>query len=357
MWEIVDYKQKYLQEMLEMTIENYGIQNDISNLTFIKHEYFSNPDGEAFIKLALDTENNRLAGQYIVVPRKFVINGRFVECVLSLNTLTRNEYRGQQVFTKLAEAVYEECKNQKKYFCYGAPNQNSFHGFIKKLDFRNIGDVPLYLKILDPLRIVCDKIRIPYNDHRSERNKSRRKAGKNKSDIAIVGITNKNVQLFDLFWEKIKCKYPVTGVRNAKYVKWRYLNVPLRNYCIYMVLEDHLPCGYIIGRISEVAGMRCGMIVDFLVDTGRKDVGGLLLKKIIWKFRQYRIGLLGCLMQKECEEAICLEKKGFFVCPRKLLPQPFPIILRQFHCLEEKDRVDLENFSHWFFTMGDYDVI
>ncbi len=357
MWEIVDYSQKYLQEMLEMTIENYGIQNDISNATFIKHQYFSNPDGEAFIKLALDTENNRLAGQYIVVPRKFFINGRNVDCVLSLNTLTRNEYRGQQVFTKLAEAVYEDCRNQKKYFCYGAPNQNSFHGFVKKLSFRNIGAIPLYLKILNPFRLISDKLHIPYNKYSCIRKRLDETSEKRRSGVHIIRITDKNIQLFDMFWEKIKLKYSVIGIRNVEYMKWRYLKMPLRKYYIYMVVQNELPCGYIVGRISEVSGMKCGMIVDFIVDSGRRDVAGLLLDQVIWKFKQRSIGLVGCLMQTECEEAMYLCKKGFFVCPKKLLPQPFPIILRQFHNLKEKDQLDLENFSQWFFTMGDYDVI
>ncbi len=358
MWEIIDYHQEHFHEMLEMTIENYGVSNHISDKDFIEYEYFSNPEGNAFIKLAYDREQQRLAGQYIVIPRRFFVDGRLMASVLSLNTLTRAEYRGQQVFTRLAEAVYEECRKQNKYFCYGAPNQNSFHGFIKKLAFDNIGKVPLYLKILNPYRLICDKIHIPYKHTSSEIKYSDRKAEHNqKEDLQIVEVTDKNIYLFDLFWERIRYKYSVIGVRDAEYIKWRYLHMPLREYTLYMAVQNQKPLGYIIGRISEVAGMRCGMLVDFLVVKGKHTAANMLLDKIISDFKKHRIGLLGCLMKEESEEAGYLNKKGFFVCPQKLLPQPFPIILRQFGHLNENSNKALNNFSHWFFTMGDYDVI
>lgn len=357
MWEIIDYKQEYMPEMLEMTVENYGTKNDISNSAFIEHEYFSNPDGNAVVKLAYDYENNRLAGQYIVIPRTFSVDGETVGCVLSLNTLTRNEYRGQQVFTKLAEAVYEECKNQKKYFCYGVPNQNSFPGFIKKLGFCNLGSIPLYLRILNPFWLFCDKKHIPYRYPISVRKRAQRSRIKNFAGIKAVKITDKNIRMFDVFWKKARRKYPVVGVRDAEYMKWRYLHMPLREYGIYMAVQGHSPCGYVVSRVSEVAGMRCGMIVDFFIEKQKSSAAALLLDKVIGEFKQQRAGLVGCLMRTECEEAKYLRKKGFFVCPEKLLPQPFPIILRQFCGLPGKEQNGLKDFSRWFFTMGDYDVI
>lgn len=356
MWEIIDYKKEYMQEMLEMTIENYGTGNHICSREFIEHEYFSNPDGNAVIKLAYDYGRKRLAGQYIVIPRTFSVSGDIVNCTLSLNTLTRNEYRGQQVFTKLAEAVYEECRNQKKYFCYGAPNQNSFPGFIKKLGFCNLGSVPLYLKVLNPFWLFCDKRRIPYS-YPVSIGKGAGRRTKKHTNIQIVKITDKNVRLFDVFWEKAKLKYPVVGVRDAKHIKWRYLHMPLREYGIYMAIQGNSPCGYVVIRVSEVAGMRCGMVVDFLTDKRNSSAASLLLERAIWEFKRQRTGLVGCLMRKECEEAKYLEKKGFFVCPEKMLPQPFPIILRQFCRLPGNEQECLKDFTHWFFTMGDYDVI
>lgn len=352
MWEIVDYVDKHFQEMLNMTTEYYGEDNDISNGDFVNHEYFLNPAGKAFIKLAYDKENDCLAGQYIVIPRYYAVNGNVYKTVLSLNTLTRDTYRGQQIFTKLAEEVYRECAKRKICFCYGAPNPNSFPGFIKKLAFRNMGEIPLYLKITNPYRLLCDKLHILSSARKDASDTPLRMPG-----IRVVEITNENVEYFDQFWGRITRKYPVLGVRDTGYIRWRYLDMPRRDYKIYMAFKDNLPCGYIIGRISTVANMRCGMIVDFLIMENMDDVGEALLKILTRHFKNHKIGLLGCLMQEWSDEAKYLRKKGFFICPHRLLPQPFPIIFRQFCELQLSDNKIIGDFKKWFFTMGDYDVI
>lgn len=54
MWEHIPYAQEHFNEMLAMTQEYYGIENDISQRDFVVHEYFENPAGGALIDLAWD---------------------------------------------------------------------------------------------------------------------------------------------------------------------------------------------------------------------------------------------------------------------------------------------------------------
>lgn len=130
-WRPLAYTSDHLEEMIEMTQEYYGVENDIAQRLFIEHEYFKNPSGNALIDLAWDEEKKVIAGQYVVLPMRFKVGKEQIGCVLSLNTLTREAYRGQGIFTKLAESVYARAKETDKGFCYGMPNQNSYPGFIK----------------------------------------------------------------------------------------------------------------------------------------------------------------------------------------------------------------------------------
>ena len=57
MWKSIEYSKEKLNEIIEMTVEYYGEDNDISQKAFLEHEYFENGAGEAFIKLAYDEEN------------------------------------------------------------------------------------------------------------------------------------------------------------------------------------------------------------------------------------------------------------------------------------------------------------
>ena len=344
MWEKDKYNEEILDDMLIMTAENYGENEHIANREFIYHEYFENPSGDPIIGLGYDKEKKILAGQYVVIAQRVFVVNQQINAILSLNTLTRKAYRGQGVFIGLAEDVYRRSTEQGVYFCYGAPNQNSHHGFIAKLKFVDIGIMPLYLKIVNPIRLIAQKIGIQKNMHISNYIK-----GENN----ITAITTSNVFLLQNFWEEIRGKYPVMVVRDAEYFKWRYLESPLRNYDIYAYVDHGKVVGYIVTRITIVANMQCGMIVDFLFQKEASSIGMSLLQYATTCLKASGISLMGCLMQKHCEEAFCLRKSGFFKCPKKLEPQPFPIIFRKFRNVPS----EVENFQNWFFTMGDYDVI
>ena len=357
MWKKIPYAEEYMKDILDITAEYYGREAEIADKGFIRHEYFENPSGDPTICLAYDSERQQLAGQYVVIAQRVSVNSTIYSAILSLNTLTKEAYRGQGIFTGLAQSVYEENIRRKTIFCYGAPNQNSHHGFVKKLGFRDIGVIPLYLNFLDFPTLVREKTgsRIlakcsyPFN-LLVKRTKMRE-----RDSVETTVITHENAGLFDEYWKKIQNKYPVMVVRDSKFCRWRYLDMPIREYHIIMALKKGVPCGYIIGRITEVADMKCGMIVDFLIDRGCEEVGRTLIQKIRKYFRDNHAGLSGCLMQSFTEEAALLRKSRYFRCPKFLEPQPFPVIFRQFHEIPE-DSV-LNDFENWFFTMGDYDVI
>lgn len=356
MWKSIEYTQENLSEVIDMTIEYYGEDNDISKRKFLEHEYFENNAGNAFIKLAYDEENKVLAGQYVVIPMKVKIKSEVYPVILSLNTLTREAYRGQKIFITLAEEVYNECADAEYKFCYGAPNPNSHPGFIRRLKFCDLGAIPLFLKIIHPSVLVQEKTNSKLLSTLSKPANLffRCKFGKNTIKN-IFEITEKNISIIDQFWEKIKDKYEVIGVRDSKFLMWRYINMPYRDYKIYAYGTENGISGYIIGRITEVAGMKCGMVVDFLVEEEKKNVAMELLRHLEKYFYSQNVGLMGCLMQKNIEEASWLKKFGFFRCPKFMEPQPFPIIYRKFNDFDGEEL--FEDFSNWFFTMGDYDVI
>lgn len=353
MWYKSDYKNSDLEEMIEMTKEYYG-NIEISNFDFIRHEYFKNPSGDAVIQLARDSSDNTLAGQYIVNPINFIINGKEVQSVLSLNTLTRDKYRGQGIFVGLAEHVYSDAKRRGYNFCYSMPNQNSYPGFIKKLKFNDIGAVPLWLRPMKPTNIVKEKLKISALSYLIKPTDLIFKPNNMKgSKYNIQRITNDNLYLIDVLWDNVKNKYKVWVKRDSKFFKWRYLEAPLRNYDIYVILANNKPVGIIVGRITTVSDMTCGMIVDFFCDSGYTQESEALLNFMIKELYDKGANLCGCLMKKNAEESKFLKNNKFYVCPKRFEPQPFRMILRRFN----ENYKELEVFDNWFFSMGDYDVI
>lgn len=353
MWKPINYDKTKLNEMIEMTIENYGLEESISHIEFIQREYFENPSGDAIIKLAIDEENGIMAGQYVIIPHKIICFGKEINTVLSLNTLTREAYRGQRIFTGLADLAYKQAEEDGFKFCYGAPNPNSHPGFIKKLGFVDLVEMPLYVRPLKTSQFLKERgkkvigtLAVPFNFIY--------RPGKIK-DSNIVEINSSNYQIMDSFWNKVANKYNVIGVRNAEYIKYRYLDVPTREYHPFIYLVNNEPVAFIVSRIRYVANMKTGMIADFLYLNGYEKQAKKLVRFMNRKIKDLGAGLAGCIMMSHSDETKILKKARFIKCPDKLLPQPTPLIIRLFDKeLEKKGIMDAKN---WFFTTGDYDVV
>lgn len=357
MWEPITYSPEYLEDILEMTRENYGPDNNIAQKDFIEHQYFQNPAGDAVIDLALDREKKCLAGQYTVCPMRFWIDSAQRLCSNSLNTLTREAYRGQGIFTGLAKRIYEREADIGHGFCYGIPNPNSYPGFIKKLSFREIGQTPLYLRPLKPSTMVREFmgskglsiLAKPCNMIWGA------KSVKKVAGLEFVRITEDNLDIVNRFWETVRGKYPIMNIRDSAFIRFRYLNMPKRKYWPYMAILNGKPVAFAVGRIMTVAGMQCGMLADFLFCDGYEKQAKVLTSFMLRLLQTNGASVAGSLMLNHTKEAALLRKCGFWRCPKKLEPQPFPLIIRLFdQSLETKGILDIHN---WFFTMGDYDVI
>ncbi len=109
---------------------------------FLKWQYLDNPNGKVvgFDAYSGDT----LAGHYVTIPVSYFIDGKKRNGLLSLNTATHADHRGKGLFTQLANKTYDEAKQMGYEFVIGVANQNSTHGFLKKLGFYLIA--PLTVK-------------------------------------------------------------------------------------------------------------------------------------------------------------------------------------------------------------------
>jgi len=110
---------------------------------FLKWQYVLNPNGHV---VGFDAyADGVLAAHYVTIPVVYIINGVETKGLLSLNTATHPQHQGKGLFTQLANRTYELGKTLGYKFVIGVANQNSTHGFLKKLGFYLIS--PLDVKI------------------------------------------------------------------------------------------------------------------------------------------------------------------------------------------------------------------
>lgn len=99
----------------------------------LRWQYKENPAGAAVGFNAWLGEE--LAGHYVTLPFRALVNGVRETGLLSLNTATHPAHQGKGLFTRLAKATYAHAAEAGFGFVVGVANANSTPGFTKKLGF------------------------------------------------------------------------------------------------------------------------------------------------------------------------------------------------------------------------------
>jgi hypothetical protein len=90
--------------------------------------------------LAYDT-NNKPAAFYGVLPLRALIGDRKILIAQSADTLTHPAHRRKGLFIKLALMTYDLSKEEGMHFLFGIPNENSYPGFVKNLNWIHAGNL------------------------------------------------------------------------------------------------------------------------------------------------------------------------------------------------------------------------
>jgi hypothetical protein len=105
-------------------------------------------------------ENNSIAGYYGVFPCIIKTKDARLVGAQSGDTMTHPDHQGKGLFTGLAKKTYELSKELQIKFVFGFPNQNSYPGFIKKLNWKDQETMKvLKIKIVTfPLKKIVGRI-------------------------------------------------------------------------------------------------------------------------------------------------------------------------------------------------------
>lgn len=115
---------------------------------YVRWKFDDNPDGKPFIAVADDS--GRIVGQYALWPTKLRLDRSVIAGAQSLDTMTHPDYRGQGMFVRLAEACMDYAAREGIEALYGFPNENSFPGFVRRLDWDHTGNTSIWVRPIHP---------------------------------------------------------------------------------------------------------------------------------------------------------------------------------------------------------------
>lgn len=318
--------------------------------------YKDNPAGTGKIWLA--EHDGRIVGQYAIVPVRVKIGSKTILASQSLDTMTHPDYRRQGMFETLAKKVYDEARNEGIYLVYGFPNEFSYPGFIKKLNWFYIDTMQSMFKPLDWRNTIKLKVGNEFLQGIAATGAGlvfNKVFFRTQKPPFVEGLTISQTtffdERFDEFWSKICHQSQIIVVRNRDYLNWRY-STPNVSYSILVAERDGKICGYLVLRDRKdrmKKNVRLSYIFDIVAQS--EEVMHCLVSRAVEHCRQNKIDLILYSFIAGRIYHRVLKRNGFISLPftermRFCAYSSSPHISREF----------LTKGENWFVQIGDSDT-
>ncbi|MCK9618078.1 MAG: GNAT family N-acetyltransferase [Lentimicrobiaceae bacterium] len=339
-----------INELIELS-KTYYKDRDVGDFNYLEWQYLQNPAGKAYLFTAREDFSGELAGQYIVIPITFNREGEKIAGSIALNLLTNPKYQRNGLFPRMVSATHNECAEKNVLFTIGMPNHQSYPGLTNKLGFKHLGDIPLLIKPLSLTNIFSSFLK----------RKSKEKHG---GIIKLLIPDIKNIKLLDFnnsedvdkindFWQKAKKNYLISTNKEFSFFKWRYNDLPTREYHVLYYEKNNSISGIIVLKAEKIWGFNVGMIMDFMVLDNNFKVGRQLLRFVKNICKNESLDFITILHTNNYEYRI-LKKNGYLKIPYKLLLQKTHFIVRMNKDFLGSDSIF--SLNKWKLTFGDYDI-
>ncbi len=150
-------------------------------------------------------------------------------------------------------------------------------------------------------------------------------------------------------WEKVKATHGIIGHRDAEYLDWRYCRIPDQTYRIITVRSDEGALRGVAVTRTRWLGKEDLVIVDWLVDPEYDTSGPVLVGVCEYFARIDGMNRVLCILNHNAPESRVFEDMGY-----DLEKTGFRLVA---HSYAPETLGELEIQRHWYYTLGDFDVV
>ncbi len=363
--EIVALSPGHWEALSDLHAQFYGVKRD---QRFWDWKYLQRPESSYSSAVAL--ANGSIIGQVSAVNYRARIAGSPAMTYQTQDILILQQYRKGRIFFKMEKAARTWMSQKGNIVLdYGFSIEITRKVATRALEFRDIARIPKLVQVwgLQPYLDLKTKRRLPtrfiaacLNPLLRLRNKRAKSALRNGWKIETITMFDSR---FDRLWQTCKDEYPVSMVRDALYLNWRYHENPVQSVTTFAVTDkvDEI-LGLIVVEVKEhlrdfstldfeVSTARRGEILDYLV--APVPDRELILTTLIAAAQNYlidsHVDVISCWAFPHMPIYKMLEDLGFAV-----RQTPHNLIVRigndRFPGIEKALEV-----SNWYVTHGDKD--
>ena len=296
-------------------------------------------------------QRDRLIGQYGGTDVRVWLEGESLRAVHASDAMTDASFRRSGVLTRLGTEAHAAWKRDGAAFVYGLPHEGwgtrrvalgwegLFHARWMWLPIPGPHPLSSRYAFLERLRSLWE----PLLRARFERRLARLR--RDSGEVTVQERTPAPSEL-DAIWERLRERYAAVVVRDAAWVRHRYLESPDRRYRIALAYRSGRPEGYAVFRVRRD---RRAWLVDLFTDPTDGHVRDGLFAWMLHHFRRSGVSSVSALATSP-GIAASFRRAGFFpakgryeVSAVPLVSDPLPAILR--------------NPAKWFTMAGDFDIV
>ncbi len=311
--------------------------------------YRDGPAGPALVVVA--EAKHRIIGHMASTFVPLKVGGRTTLGAHGIDLMVHPDYRRQGIFKTLGMKLRGLTRAKEWSLTYGTPDDESYQGFVTRLNVLDIGELPFLFKIIDLSAILKNRYRIPVfigkmlgyawesitNGRRSPED----------TEIKIDEVFSFDEQI-DKFWEKASQLKSIMVIKDMKYLNWRYVAKPGKEYKILIAKKQEEIAGFIVLKLVKGAPSR-GYIADLLTLPGEGTVAESLIARVIRYFKEEGAVSVSCWLFQNTIYYGILRKMGFLrrSGPRFCTRIVDPNIPREFAA----------DPANWYYVAGDGDAI
>jgi len=321
-------------------------------------KFFDYADGEGFAAVATHKPSGKVVAAMGGRPRRIWIDGREVLFMQTCEMATDEDWRSIGLYRKIVSKLVREAYDRQLRMAFGGQINKAAWVLGKRLFcYRSLAKLRTWERRLSLrpaararlgvagrlMASVADRLRPPRaaaaeRDYRFER---RQRFGPET----------------DLLWLRLRDRYGVACVRDAKALNHRFADCPMGEHRIWLARQGDELAGYIVTRLWERDGTRLGTVLDYL-DGGDPRLAEALFSRALRDAARRGADFFHVApLPGSSGEAGARALAGCRVSEREPVDRAVICLLIQDdpHDPENLFLLDAFDSAHWHYTQGDSD--
>lgn len=292
----------------------FGQELTASSRSRWRWQYLDNPlADEEGVQIWVAREGETLLGQYASMPVRLHWGGQELRSSWGMDVFLRPEARGKGIGALLFTTWSDHVD-----VALGLGLTPSSYGLFKKLRYADVGPVPFFQRLLDPVAVARRRLGpwlgaaagLLLRGALAVGWPERALAG---SAVTVAPITGFGAE-YDTLWERCRSGYAMCVRRDAAYLNWKYVSCPTRRYALHEARRGGALAGFAVSRHEDYRGLRLGWIVDVFAEAQDAAAKDALLGAVLQGFRDAGVARAQAFAMNAALAAD-LRRRGFSATP------------------------------------------